>query len=80
MNIDKFKAIAMRFVKGFIAGGVGAVVSLIGTGAVIHNFADTKALVFAAATAFIAGGLLAIEKLLNWQPPQEPTPPIGSEQ
>jgi len=64
------KSILKRFLKGFISGGIASAVLLLQAGVAIKSFADLKTLGFALGVAFVTGGLLAIEKGLNWKPEQ----------
>jgi hypothetical protein len=60
------KAVLKRFLKGFLAGGIAQVALIIQGGVTIHNLADAKAIGAVALSAFVTGGLLALEKMLNW--------------
>lgn len=59
-----FKSVAMRFVKGFIAGGLASVGVFL---SVSVDVSDLKKLGLSLLAAFISGGLLAVEKAYNWQ-------------
>lgn len=62
--MSMFQSISMRFVKGFIAGGLGSLGIFLSVGV---DTSDLKKLGLGLLTAFISGGLLAIEKAYNWQ-------------
>ncbi|HEX5429848.1 MAG TPA: hypothetical protein VFX17_02080 [Patescibacteria group bacterium] len=62
--MTKLESVVMRFIKGFVAGGLGSVGVLLSVGI---GATDLKKLGLALLTAFISGGLLAIEKAYNWQ-------------
>lgn len=70
MNLDTLQAGIKRFVKGFIAGGVAQVVLIVGAGLQFHNLTDVRTYATAIAFGFLTGGLLAVEKMLNYTPPQ----------
>lgn len=67
MDYEKFVVLAKRFARGFVAGGLASVVSMIQAGIVINTIEDLRPIGYAMATAFITGGILAIEKLSRWQ-------------
>lgn len=60
-------AIFRRFLKGFVSGGIASAVLILQSGVLITSFSDLKQLGGALAVAFVTGGLLAIEKALNWE-------------
>jgi hypothetical protein len=62
--MDKLRSVSIRFAKGFLAGGLGSVAALLSAGL---PATDLKKLGIALATAFISGGLLAVEKAYNWK-------------
>lgn len=64
MNLRSKEAVK-RFVRGFIAGGLAAVVEAIGAGITIRDTNDLKAMGFILSYAFITGGILAIDKLIR---------------
>jgi len=67
-----FKSVVKRFAKGFVAGGIAGALLVINSGIVVSSIDDLKKLGLAVVVGFITGGLLAIEKALNWTtvPPQ----------
>jgi len=65
------KSIAKRFLKGFIAGGIAAVVVALKVGGTISSITELKSFGIGLGVAFLTGGFLAIEKALNWT--TEPT-------
>lgn len=67
MTLDSFLVIAKRFLRGFIAGGIGSVGALLYAGVNISSPDDLRKLAIALAAAFISGGLLAIDKMLRWK-------------
>lgn len=64
---QKTKSVLIRFLKGFIAGGISTTGVLLQAGITVTNVHDIKTVGFTLATSFLTGGLLAIEKMLNWQ-------------
>jgi hypothetical protein len=73
MNLTIIQAGLKRFAKGFIAGGIAQVVLIIGAGFQFHNLEDIRTYVTAILFGFVTGGLLAVEKMVNYTPPQLPT-------
>jgi hypothetical protein len=69
MNIDKINAVIKRFMKGFIAGGIAQVLLIVGAGLQFHNLEDLRTYGIAIVFGFLTGGLLAVEKMLNYTPP-----------
>ncbi len=69
-----FTVFARRFLKGFLAGGIAQVVLIIGPGLSFHNLEEIRNIAATLVFAFIVGGLLGVEKML------QPTalPPIDS--
>lgn len=63
----KVKIILMRFIRGFISGGIASLLALFSTGTVISSMAEFKDFVYALAIAFLTGGLMAIDKLIRWE-------------
>ncbi len=61
-----FKSVALRFLKGFLAGGIAGAVLVIKAGVVVASVDDLKKFGFALLAGFITGGLLATEKALGW--------------
>lgn len=73
--MTKLQSVAIRFAKGFIAGGLASIAPLLTGGFTIHALSDLRAIGIALLVPFLTGGLLAIEKLLSWQDvPQDPVP------
>lgn len=60
-------AIIRRFLKGFVAGGIGSAAALLAVGITVSSLDDLKKFGVSLATAFLAGGLLAVEKMLSWK-------------
>jgi|GEM_PF-2545666 len=65
--MQRLKVTLRRFIKGFVAAGLAQVAILINAGITIHNLADARNLLTVLGTAFIAGGLLGLEKLVNYE-------------
>lgn len=65
--MDRLKSAGLRFIKGFVAGGLSSVAVLLP----VSVGTDLKKFSLSILIAFISGGLLAIEKMINWTP----TPP-----
>lgn len=63
----KTQSFFVRFAKGFVAGGVGAMALQLQAGIHLASLIDLKMLGLTLTSAFITGGLLAIEKMLTWQ-------------
>lgn len=63
--MSKFESVLIRFVKGFVAGGLASIGMLLASGL---PATDLRKLAIALLTAFLSGGLLAVEKAYNWQP------------
>lgn len=62
-----YKTIFKRFLKGFIAGGLASVSVSLNAGFTITSLEDIKQFSFALVVAFLTGGILSIEKALNWR-------------
>ena len=62
------KTIIIRFFKGFVAGGIASSSMLMATGVTVTSVASLEKFGVAVAVAFITGGLLAIEKSINYTP------------
>lgn len=69
MSTAQIQAGLKRFAKGFIAGGLAQVVLVMSTGVTVHNLNDLGTIFAALAAGFITGGLMAIEKMMNWEEP-----------
>lgn len=63
---QKYKSVAMRFAKGFLAGGLGSVAALLEAGVTVTSLADLTNLGFALLAAFVSGGVLALQKWVSW--------------
>lgn len=57
-----------RFAKGFVAGGVGSVLAIVSGGVSFASLGEAKHLGLVLLGAFVTGGLLAVEKMYNFQP------------
>lgn len=71
-----FKSVAMRFLKGAVAGMLAALGAI--TVQVPATWADLQtalvALAYAAIVGFFSGGFLALEKWYSWQDAPTTTP------
>jgi hypothetical protein len=70
--MTKLQSVSLRFFKGFLAGGLGAVATALASGVVVHSTTDLQKLGLTLAVAFITGGVLAVEKLLSWTDAPQP--------
>lgn len=61
------KSAVIRFLKGFVAGGIAQVILIINAGLTISSIADVKAVFTAVVVGFLTGGLLAMQKMLAWK-------------
>lgn len=66
--MNQLKSSLVRFIKAFIAGGVGSVILLLSSGVKITSLDDAKHIGLVVIGAFVVGGLMALEKALNWIP------------
>ncbi len=64
--MTKSKSVFNRFLKAFIAGGVASISALLSSGVTFSTVEELRALVFSFAVAFVTGGVMALEKYLNW--------------
>lgn len=68
MTSDSIKIVLKRFLKGFLAGAVSAMITFYGSGSIggWSEFSDwIGALAFAGTMGGIGGGLLALDKFFN---------------
>jgi len=63
--MEQVKRISMRFLRGFIAGGMASIATFLSAGINVTSEEGVKALLFALGTSFVAGGLLALDKLVR---------------
>lgn len=63
--MEQFQRIAMRFLRGFVAGGLTSASALLATGTTVATLEDLKKFGIALAVAFGTGGLLALDKLVR---------------
>lgn len=68
MNFSQ--AVAVRFLKGFVSGGLASVTVLLATGFSIKSLSDIKHFGVLVLGAFVSGGLLGLQKAWSWQPVQ----------
>lgn len=64
--MNKAQAVAIRFVKGFLAGGLAQIAVFLGTGVTLTSTAQLKQVGYGLITSFLIGGILATEKALSW--------------
>lgn len=62
------KSVLKRFFKGFVSGGIAYAVITLNAGTTISSFGDLKNFLITVGIAFVTGGLLALEKAMNWTP------------
>lgn len=65
---QQLKVSLKRFAKAFIAGGLGSVGVLLGAGVAIKSLEEAKHLALILLGAFITGGIMGLEKAINFQP------------
>lgn len=70
--MSKYQTVLIRFTKGFIAGGLASVVAVLAGGVNIQSVEDLQKVLISLIVPFITGGLLAIEKYLNYAPTDTP--------
>lgn len=63
--MEQFQRIALRFLRGFVAGGLTSSAALLALGTTITSLEDLKKFGIALAVAFGTGGLLALDKLIR---------------
>lgn len=63
--MEQFKRIAMRFVRGAVAGAVASMLAFLAAGVTITDADGLKTLAFALCTSAISGALLALDKLVR---------------
>lgn len=64
---DRLRAGLRRLARGFISGGLGSVALLLQSGVQVKDLAELQNLAMMLASAFVVGGLLALEKMYRWQ-------------
>lgn len=57
--------IILKFIKGFISGGIAAVIASLALGVTVHSLSDFKGLAIILGTSFLTGGLHGLYELLN---------------
>jgi len=66
------KIILLRFLRGFIAGGVANLAAILAASQFnVSSLADLQALSYAIGIAFVTGGLMALDKMLRYEPVTE---------
>jgi hypothetical protein len=59
------KQVVAKFVKGFLTGGLSAVIAALGVGVSIHSLDDLKGLGILLVTAFVSGAIHALVEAMN---------------
>lgn len=62
------KSVILRFIRGFVAGGIASVMVAISSGISFHNVGELKSVLLLLAMAFITGGFLATDKAVRMTP------------
>lgn len=70
MEPSKSWVIFKRYLRGFIAGGLASAATVLPV--TIGSLDEAKKIGIIAASAFLSGGILAIEKLVRWVEPKHP--------
>lgn len=66
------KTIVLRFIRGFLAGGVANLAAILAASQFnVRSLADLQALAYAVGIAFVTGGLMALDKMLRYEPSSE---------
>lgn len=65
------KQVLLKFVKGFLTGGLSAIVAALSVGVKIQSLDDLKGLLILLGTAFLSGAIHATVELLS------PTLPVA---
>lgn len=73
MDESKFNIIFMRFLRGFMAGGIASIVPLLSGLVDLQDPTLAKKTLITLGIAFATGGIQALDKLLRWQE-ETPTP------
>jgi hypothetical protein len=60
------KAIILRFVRAFIAGGISSLAIQLSTMPAFSTFTELKTWTIVAGAGFISGGLMALDKILRY--------------
>lgn len=62
------KTILLRFVRGFVASGVGQIAAYLAANQFnVSSLADLQSFLFILLTSFIIGGLLGLDKILRYE-------------
>lgn len=68
MDTTMFKAVALRFLRAFVSGALAQMLAIIASNhEVIATVTDFRVWLFTLCTAGIAGGLMALDKLVRFQ-------------
>lgn len=65
--------VAKKFFKGFITGGLSAVVVALSVGVSIHSLDDLKGLAILLGTAFLSGAVHAVAEMITPSVPVAPS-------
>lgn len=68
--MTQFRSVVTRFGKAFIYGGLASVLAQLAIVPTLATLEDLKTWGTALLFAFLTGGIMALEKALNWQPKQ----------
>ena len=71
MNKEFFKIVLNRFTKGFISGGLASITVILTTHQIPVDNNGLKTWLISDVIAFVTGGLLAVEKMLQGYQPQK---------
>lgn len=66
--MDRLQVAVKRFAKAFIAGGLASAGALLAAGVSLRSLDEAKNFGVVLATAFLAGGLMALEKAVSYVP------------
>lgn len=66
------KTIVLRFLRGFVAGGIANLAAILAASQFdLHSLADLQALAYLLGIAFLTGGIMALDKMLRYEPSSE---------
>ncbi len=72
MEQSKSSVIFLRFLRGFVAGGIASVIPLLAGVVDVNDPTVLKKTLISLGIAFVTGGIQALDKLLRWQEPEKP--------
>lgn len=70
--MSKSQALFQRFLKGFVASAIPTIVTALAGITQFNNVSELKAFLIGIAVPLVTGMLLAFEKAINWQEPEQP--------